>query len=178
MEGYASHPVRASDAERDHAVRVLRERVAEGRMSHDTFERRLDLVLRARNRAELREVVHDLPPSSRILDRVTDAVGAVSRLTARIQAAWRAPRLPRFPLPPHTASRVLIGRGYGCDLVLTDLTVSRVHAELYHGTAGWTLVDLGSTNGTRINCRRLTGPTPVRVGDEISFGRSSFVVTA
>jgi len=40
MDGVPSYPVRASDFERDRALEALRDRVAEGRMSHDTFERR------------------------------------------------------------------------------------------------------------------------------------------
>jgi hypothetical protein len=178
MDGYASQPVRASDAERDHAVRALRDRVVEGRMSHDTFERRVDQVLRAQNRAELQELVHDLPPRNRIIDRVTDAVSSFSQVTARIQAAWRTPRLPRFPLPPEGQTRFMIGRGPGCDLILADLTVSRVHAELCKKDDGWQLFDLGSMNGTRLNGRRLTAPARVRVGDQVSFGRSSFVISA
>jgi hypothetical protein len=177
MEGYASYPVRASDAERDNAVRVLRDRVAEGRISHATFERRLDLVLRAEHRAELDEIIQDLP-RSRLVDRLTGLVATVSQVTARIEAAWRAPRLPRFMLPPPGLSRLLIGRGPACDMVLADITVSRIHAELYRADDAWVLADLGSLNGTRINGCRLAGPSHVRVGDEVSFGRTRFVITA
>ena len=117
MESYASYPVRASDAERDNAIRALRDRVAEGRMSHETFERRVELVLRAQNRAEIDEIVHDLP-RSKVVDRLTSAITSLSQVTARMGAAWRAPRLPRFMLPPSDASRMLIGRAPGCDMVL------------------------------------------------------------
>src|SRR4051794_14331221 len=108
MEGNASHPVRASDAERDRAVRALRDRVAEGRMSHDTFVHRLDLVLRARNRNELDELVNALPPRGWMVDRLTRIVSTFSQATARIEAAWRTPRLPRFPLPPADWSRFVV----------------------------------------------------------------------
>jgi FHA domain-containing protein/uncharacterized protein DUF1707 len=178
VDGEPSYPVRASDVERDRVLRSLRDRVAEGRMSHDTFERRVDQVLRARSQAELSDIVHDLPPSSRVVDRLTGVVTALSSMTARIEAAWRAPRLPRFRLPSAGASRIVIGRAPSCTFILTDLSVSRFHAELYRDESGsWMVSDLGSMNGTRINGWRLTGPTKVRPGDQIGFGNLTFVVT-
>jgi hypothetical protein len=178
MERYSADPVRASDAERDHAARVLRDQVAEGRMSHETFERRIDLILRAQNRAELNEIVSDLPARSRLVDKLTGAITTLSQMTARIEAAWREPRLPRFPLPPATVDRFVIGRAPGCDLVLSeDLSVSRLHAELSRRDDGWILLDLNSMNGTRVNGRRVIAPSRVRVGDHVSFGHSRFVVT-
>lgn len=171
-----SFPVRASDGERDQALAALRERVVEGRMSHDTFERRVDLVLRARNQTELADLVQDLPPRNRIAERLTGLVSAVSAMTARVESAWRTPRLPRFSLPSAGISRILIGRAPGCHLILTDLTVSRFHAELFQDGDGWMISDLGSMNGTRVNGWRLTGPTRVRPGDEIGFGNLRFIV--
>lgn len=172
------HPVRASDVERDHALEALRERVAEGRMSHDTFERRVDLVLRARNQTELADLVHDLPPRNRLVGRLTGMVSALSAMSARMESAWRTPRLPRFSLPPASLGRIVIGRAPGCNFILADLTVSRFHAELYQEAGGWMISDLGSMNGTRLNGWRLTGPAKVRPGDELGFGNSSFIVAA
>jgi hypothetical protein len=178
MDGQPSFPVRASDTERDRALRVLSDRVAEGRMSHETFERRVDQVLRARSRAELADIVHDLPPGNRVLNRLTGIVSSLSQVTARIEAAWRAPRLPRFTLPHGDPRRIVVGRAPGCQFILTDLTVSRFHAEIYRSDEGWMISDLGSMNGTRVNGWRLTGPARVRPGDEVGFGNSSFIVTA
>lgn len=178
MDGPTAYPVRASDGERDRVLRLLSDRVAEGRMSHDTFERRVDQVLRARNQAELSEIVHDLPSRHGVVNRLTGLVSAVSAGTRRLEAAWRAPRLPRFKLPPAGFTRIVVGRAPGCHFVLTDLTVSRFHAELYRDPDGWLLSDLGSMNGTRLNGWRLTGPARVRPGDEVGFGNSTFIVTA
>src|SRR4051812_39672255 len=179
MDGQPVHPVRASDSERDQVLHTLRDRVAEGRMSHDTFERRVDQVLRARSQAELADVVHDLRPSNRVVDRLTGMIASLSSATARIEAAWRTPRLPRLQLPPAGPDRIIIGRAPSCAFILTDLSVSRVHAELRRDESGsWTVCDLGSMNGTRINGWRLTGPTEVRPGDQIGFGNLTFVVTA
>ncbi|QFG19868.1 DUF1707 and FHA domain-containing protein [Actinomadura sp. WMMB 499] len=178
MDGGPSYPVRASDGERDRVLRVLGDRVAEGRISHETFERRVDLVLQARSRAELDEIVHDLPPPGRVVGRLTGLVSSFSQATARIEAAWRAPRLPRFALPATGPSRIVVGRAPACQFVLSDLTVSRFHAEIYRADGTWMISDLGSMNGTRVNGWRLTGPARVRPGDEVGFGDSSFIVTA
>ena len=173
MEGL---PVRASDDDRDRVLQALRDRAAEGRLSHDTFERRVDTALRARTKAELSELVQDLPPGNRLVRGLTGAVSSVSAMTARLQAAWRAPRLPRFALPPGGTSRVLIGRAPMCQFVMTDLSVSRVHAELRRAGQNWLLADLGSMNGTLVNGYRITAPTRVRPGDEVTFGKIRFIL--
>lgn len=172
-------PFRASDGERDRAIDELRDRAAEGRISHDTFVGRVDQALRARNRHELDELVADLPRRRTFRQRMTDAVSNVSDFTTRLQAAWRRPRLPRLALPDDHRVRYVVGRGSACDLVLSDLTVSRVHAELRReDDGGWMLVDLGSLNGTRLNGWRLVGPAKIKSGDEVSFGDCGFMVNA
>ncbi|MEU6711872.1 FHA domain-containing protein [Nonomuraea purpurea] len=172
-------PFRASDGERDRAIDELRDRAVEGRISHDTFVGRVDQALRAQNRQELDELVADLPRRPTFRQRLTDAVASVSEFTTKMQSAWRRPRLPRLALPDDDRLRYVVGRGSACDLVLSDLTVSRVHAELRReDDGGWMLVDLGSLNGTRLNGWRLVGPARVRSGDEISFGDCGFMVTS
>lgn len=171
-------PFRASDGERDRAIDELRDRAVEGRLSHDTFVGRVDQALRARSRYELDDLVADLPPRNTVRQRLTDMVASVSEFTTRVQSAWRKPRLPRLALPNDSRLRYVVGRGSACDLVLADLTVSRVHAELRKEDDGsWLLVDLGSLNGTRLNGWRLVGPARVRSGDEIAFGDVGFLVS-
>jgi pSer/pThr/pTyr-binding forkhead associated (FHA) protein len=68
---------------------------------------------------------------------------------------------------------VLIGRSRRCDFVVRDPSVSRRHALLIRGQDGWTLYDLGSTNGTRINGWRVERAT-LRPGDELELGGSRF----
>ncbi|MEU7002022.1 DUF1707 and FHA domain-containing protein [Nonomuraea sp. NPDC046570] len=171
-------PFRASDGERDRAIDELRERAVEGRLSHDTFVGRVDQALRAQNRYELDELVADLPPPNTFRKRLTDMVSSVSSLTTGLKSAWRKPRLPRLALPDDTRIRYVVGRGSACDLVLADLTVSRVHAELRRDDGGWMLVDLGSLNGTRLNGWRLVGPARIRSGDEVSFGDCGFLISS
>ncbi|WP_019633892.1 DUF1707 and FHA domain-containing protein [Actinomadura atramentaria] len=180
MDGRNAFPLRVSDAERDRVLRVLADHVAEGRLSSDTFEHRMGRALRARSDGELLDLISDLPPTSRVTRRLTGLISQVSLVTARLEEAWRAPRLPRFTLPPAGLARVLVGRAPGCQLTLTDPTVSRMHAEIHRSPGGdrWTVHDLGSMNGTRVNGHRLTGPARLRPGDEVAFGDMRFITAA
>jgi hypothetical protein len=54
--------VRASDAERDHAIDELRQEFVEGRLSHQTFMFRVQTALGARHRGQLARLFTDLPP--------------------------------------------------------------------------------------------------------------------
>jgi hypothetical protein len=63
-----------------------------------------------------------------------------------------------------------LGRSRQCDIVLADPNISRQHAEIRPRGGSWVLVDLGSTNGSRINGRPVDGPEVVRPGDEIELG--------
>ncbi len=67
-------------------------------------------------------------------------------------------------------SGVAIGRSRQCDVTIDDPNVSRRHAELRPRGGSWVLTDLGSTNGSRVNGRTISGPTVVKVGDEIELG--------
>ena len=48
-------------------------------------------------------------------------------------------------------TRAVVGRSRDCDVVLDDPNVSRHHAELRHEGDSWTVADLGSTNGIKVN---------------------------
>jgi FhaA, N-terminal domain/FHA domain len=65
--------------------------------------------------------------------------------------------------------RVLIGRSRECDVVVSDPNVSRRHIELRRGEHGWAAVDLGSTNGMKVNGRRV-GHAELEAGDRITIG--------
>jgi hypothetical protein len=71
--------------------------------------------------------------------------------------------------------RATIGRSKDADCVLRDPNVSRHHAELRCSPSGdWTIVDLGSTNGIKVNERRVPS-TRLRPGDRLTVGKTTFV---
>jgi hypothetical protein len=70
--------------------------------------------------------------------------------------------------------RATIGRSKEVECVLRDPNVSRRHAELRRSAAGdWTIVDLGSTNGVKINGRRVASGR-LSPGDQVIVGSTSF----
>jgi pSer/pThr/pTyr-binding forkhead associated (FHA) protein len=54
--------------------------------------------------------------------------------------------------------------------VIAAHEVSRRHAQILPDGDGWTLTDLGSTNGVRLNGRPLGVPTRLQGGDVIEVG--------
>jgi pSer/pThr/pTyr-binding forkhead associated (FHA) protein len=68
------------------------------------------------------------------------------------------------------AGDIEIGRADHCTIRLADTYASQVHARLSARNGSWTIEDLGSTNGTFLNERRLESPSPVRSGDKIRIG--------
>src|SRR6266702_608926 len=169
--------LRASDAERDLAIAELRERFAEGRLSQDTLMHRIDAVLRARGQAELAAQLADLPPRRRRISEASRArLAGLRRPAAALARRLIRPSPPPLLLPRVAQGRFTIGREPACDMTLADMTVSRWHAGLDRGDGGWLLVDLGSTNGTRLNGWRVAYPVPIRPGDQVSFGSVIFVV--
>ncbi|RDG37162.1 DUF1707 and FHA domain-containing protein [Streptomyces corynorhini] len=169
-----THPARLSDAERDRVLAVLREGAAQGKLSHDTFLRRMDLALAARQVEQLRPLTADLEPESPWARRLFGTVGRVSAFSQRLRRAWQAEKLPKLLLPQPGPYPLRIGRDPLNGLRLSHDTVSRLHAELSMQGGLWILRDLGSTNGTTVNGRRVTTTAVVRDGDMVGFGQMSF----
>ncbi len=67
---------------------------------------------------------------------------------------------------------VTLGRDITNDIVINDPEVSRHHLRMTRGAGGFTMEDLGSTNGTFVNGQRLTGARPLRPGDMIGLGET------
>jgi hypothetical protein len=63
-----------------------------------------------------------------------------------------------------------VGRRPDSDIPLNDANVSRRHAEFRTQGSTFVVVDLGSTNGTKVNGARVEGEHPLKDGDVISFG--------
>jgi hypothetical protein len=64
---------------------------------------------------------------------------------------------------------ISVGRLPECDITVVDPNVSRRHAEIQSRGDGFVVVDLGSTNGTRVNGVRVT-ERELHDGDELGFG--------
>jgi hypothetical protein len=69
-------------------------------------------------------------------------------------------------------SGAVLGRSRDCDVVLDDPNVSRHHAEVRPSGGSWIVNDLGSTNGIKVNGRRVSGPQSLKPGDEVELGTS------
>ncbi|RPJ03141.1 MAG: FHA domain-containing protein [Chloroflexi bacterium] len=67
---------------------------------------------------------------------------------------------------------ITLGRDITNDIVINDPEVSRHHCRLTQGGGGFTIEDLGSTNGTFINGQRLTGARPLSHGDMVGLGET------
>jgi len=173
----AGPDIRASDAERELALARLRDGFAEGRLTHETFSHRVEEVLRARANGELLSLVADLPSPRRLRTAVLTAGRRAMRAADRWLRGWPPVLTLPVVMTAGAQDRFTIGREPACDMMLADETVSRWHASLQRGASGWLLADLGSTNGTRLNGWRVTGPMPVRPGDMVSFGAATFVLS-
>jgi pSer/pThr/pTyr-binding forkhead associated (FHA) protein len=66
----------------------------------------------------------------------------------------------------------VLGRSDEADVLLDDPYASEFHMRLLAQENGLVLHDLGSTNGTYVNGRRVTAPTTLRRGDSVQVGKT------
>lgn len=72
-----------------------------------------------------------------------------------------------FPLGD---GKMIVGRSSSCDIVIEDAGVSRRHAEIGREAGRFYVADLGSTNGTYVNGRKVSRQL-LADGDLVSFGK-------
>lgn len=73
---------------------------------------------------------------------------------------------------------VTLGRAPGCGMsVPDDSFVSSTHARVWRRDGQVWVEDLGSTNGTYLNDRRLEAPTPIHQGDRLRVGKTVLEAT-
>ena len=142
--------MRPSDDTRERTVKRLRSGYVAGRLDTDTFSRRIDVALRAEQGEELTGLTADIP-----------------RLRVEPRRWFR--RRPAGLLEGAVGGRLTLGRSSECQLVFADDTVSRRHAELRLVEGRWMLRDLGSSNGTWVNGRRVM-EAEVAPGDDVQLG--------
>ncbi len=76
-------------------------------------------------------------------------------------------------LGDHPLAELLeVGRSATCSIRLDDAYVSHVHAKLYGRNGAWFVEDMGSTNGTYLNDRKVTSAVEVHAGDRIRIGKT------
>ncbi len=90
---------------------------------------------------------------------------------------WLQPdnTIVEFPLK---AEQSLIGRGSRCDVRIKHPGISAEHAVIRQLSGAATVEDLGSTNGTRVNGKKLTQMQTLRHGDQIGVGRERLMYFA
>jgi AAA-like domain/FHA domain len=113
-----------------------------------------------------------------IVDVAEGFLKARNQIYARVfDEAWIAANVPDAELEKPGGARIrlrgtcTIGRGSTSDIVLTDAKVSRRHALVQpQKQYEFWLLDLGSSNGTYLNGRRITQPVLLRDRDQIEVG--------
>jgi pSer/pThr/pTyr-binding forkhead associated (FHA) protein len=71
------------------------------------------------------------------------------------------------------SGQLQIGRADACQIKLDDTYVSTFHARIFNRDGSWFVEDLGSTNGTYLNQRRVTSPVELRAGDRVKLGKTT-----
>jgi len=163
---------RVSDADRERVVDILRVRCAEGYLSLDTLSGRVEAAYSATTAAQLEEVILDLPRRMRAQVRGswTSAASSVTRWLGRVlEPEPGLLEVSSEELGAGGVGRFVVGRSWDCDVRLADPSVSRRHAELRYGAAGWSIEDLASLNGVLVNGRRIWRAA-VESGDRLALG--------
>lgn len=104
------------------------------------------------------------PPSGR-------AVRKAERRALPVQLSIVEPANLRgrtFPL----AEELTVGRAAGCQVTLDDTYASQIHARVFAREGQLFVEDLGSTNGTYLNRRKVQGPQVMRRGDRLQVGNT------
>jgi hypothetical protein len=159
-------------ARRHRLARTLNAAYAEGLLSERTLAHRLDALFAGGL----------IDPAGLIGDLTRHRTGRPLRESARSGVTSLLHRLrggaPATEEDPDVllaldwtgaCDELVIGRHPSCDVVVTDDTVSRRHAQLTFRDGSWIVQDLGSTNGTRLN-GQYVGRCRLRPGDQLGLG--------
>ncbi|MGH9057585.1 MAG: FHA domain-containing protein [Acidimicrobiales bacterium] len=120
------------------------------------------------------------PPAGAGLSSTPPAAGAHSPL-APVPASGIKPDLRLVVLEPAArkghefplSEELTVGRAAGCGVSLPDDTfVSQLHARVFRHDGAFYVEDLGSTNGTYLNKKKVSTPSSVRKGDKLKIGRT------
>ena len=112
------------------------------------------------------------------LAKATTAPPTGSKRTARrTRSRERTPPKLKVIEPAAMAGQVFalgdeltVGRAAGCQITLDDTYASQLHARIFTRDDQLYVEDLGSTNGTDLNRRKVAAPMVVSRGDQIQIG--------
>ncbi|MEQ1786926.1 MAG: FHA domain-containing protein [Acidimicrobiales bacterium] len=89
------------------------------------------------------------------------------------------PLVLRLVAPPELKGRsypvgeeITVGRAAGCQVTIDDTYASQLHARVFLREGQVYVEDLGSTNGTYLNRRKVTGPMQLQRGDKLQIGNT------
>jgi len=105
--------------------------------------------------------------------RAAADVGSLTPMEVQLDVRERGARRTVTLRPP-----CVIGRTSEADLPLRDAEVSRRHARIETQNGVVYVADMGSSNGTFLNGRRVDDVIELREGDEIDVGTTRMVVTS
>jgi hypothetical protein len=157
--------------------RTLNAAYGDGLLSQQTLIQRLDLLFGSEV-VDPAGLVGDLT-----LRRPRRALSAtLERVLVALERAVALGRArPTDPAPllaldwSGACDELLVGRHDACDVVVGHLSVSRRHARLSFRDGRWVLRDLDSTNGTRVNGKRVVR-CRLEPGDRLSLGSADLLV--
>jgi pSer/pThr/pTyr-binding forkhead associated (FHA) protein len=126
----------------------------------------------------IRSVVADIRPVGRAA--AGRAQGSRDKPIAKPRGGGKAPR-SLVVLDEHGSKvetiqlngTLQVGRAEACQIRLPDTYASSFHARIYSRDGSWYIEDLGSTNGTYLNQRRITAPAELRAGDKVKIGKTT-----
>jgi hypothetical protein len=75
------------------------------------------------------------------------------------------------------ATQVTLGRGHACDVEFDEGTLSQLHCVFLKSKEGWSVEDLGSTNGTWVDGQRLLDRQPLPVADGARIQAAQLLLT-
>jgi hypothetical protein len=140
---------------------------------HDSLSRELADAVREHARDEGYQFMGPIEVELRVDDGLRTGT---FKITSRLKEGMGGhgagsivlPTGDRFTLGEHT---IAVGRHPDSNIVLADPNVSRNHAEIRPRGDGYVVVDLGSTNGSRVNGVRINEQV-LEDGDELTFGNT------
>jgi predicted component of type VI protein secretion system len=131
---------------------------------------RVDDAIKVGSFSITNEIERELMTDAGVATKVSDIAEPMNSSPRLVEAALVLQNGERITLDTDSLK---IGRQASCRVVFNDSNVSREHAQMRRSADGWKLLDLGSTNGTKINGVKITEEQVLVNGDELGFGTSS-----